>query len=106
MAKSLMLKCKICEKEEEIIGISYEYYMLNHFVPNEVGEICEFCGNESLVPVNPMKISQCEYCGIKHCGNYSVKQCEYCGIKHCNNCGVRLCEFCSPKSMNSSLNVY
>ncbi|MBY9015806.1 MAG: hypothetical protein KGD68_08960 [Candidatus Lokiarchaeota archaeon] len=86
MTKSLMLKCKICSKEEEIIGISYEYYMLYYFVPNEVDEICGSCGNESLVPINPMKIEHCEYCG--------VKQCEFCGVKHCEDCGAMLCEYC------------
>ena len=60
MTKSLILKCKICNKEEEIIGISYKYYMLYCFVPNDIDEICKFCGNESLVPVNPMKIEHRE----------------------------------------------
>ena len=97
MTKSLMLKCKICSKEEEIFGISYEYYMLYHFVPNEVDEICESCGNESLVPVNPMKIEHFEYSG--------VKECEYCGIKYCKNCGAKLREYCDIELKNSSLNV-
>jgi hypothetical protein len=46
-----MLKCKTCGNEEEIIEMSYEYYMLFYFVPNGVDEICGECGNESMVPV-------------------------------------------------------
>ena len=53
------------------------------------GEICESCGKKSLVPVNPMKIEHCEYCGARHC----------------ENCGAMLCEYCCIKSKNSSLNV-
>ena len=71
MTKSLILKCKMCDKEEEIPGISFEFYMLYIFVPNGIDEICENCGNDSMVPV---RVKQLSNVNIENCG---VKDCEY-----------------------------
>ncbi|MBY8982853.1 MAG: hypothetical protein KGD57_07885 [Candidatus Lokiarchaeota archaeon] len=73
MTNSLMLKCKTCGIEEEIIGMSFEYYMLYYFIPNGIDEICGNCGNESMVPVEKIIKNYCKYCGVKYC--------EYCCVK-------------------------
>ena len=60
MTDSVILKCKTCGIEEEIFGMSYEYYMLYYFVPNGIDEICGNCGNESMVPIEMIKTENCK----------------------------------------------
>jgi len=67
MPNSLMLKCKICGFEEEIIEMSFEYYMLNYFIPNGIDEICGSCGEESMVPVEMVTTNYCKHCGVNFC---------------------------------------
>ena len=61
MTESLTLKCKKCDKEEEIVGISFDFYMEYIFVPNGIDEICENCGNDSMVPIKSKTVEYCDH---------------------------------------------